>query len=84
MIIWPGIELIGCPRGTSKKCGVVQGVIYTVVDMSEENIVLQMRPEYCQRRHTNKDDDANNEKMTKKTLLLRSASQFTTSHRCFD
>ena len=57
MIIWPGIELIGCPRGTGKKRGVVQGVIYTVVDMSEDNIFLKMRPEYCQRRGAYDDDD---------------------------
>ena len=46
MSIWPGIELIGCPRGAGKTL-VVQGVIYTVVDITDEGVKLQMREEYC-------------------------------------
>ena len=46
MWIWPGIELIGCPRGSGKNL-VVQGVIYVVLEIGEETVKLQMREEYC-------------------------------------
>jgi hypothetical protein len=46
MWIWPGIHLIGCPRGSGKNL-VVQGVIYEVLEITEETVKLQMRPEYC-------------------------------------
>jgi hypothetical protein len=45
MWIWPGIELIGCPRGSGKNL-VVQGVIYKVLEIAE-TVKLQMREEYC-------------------------------------
>ena len=45
MHVWPGQELIGCPRGSGKQ-RVVQGVIYTVTAINEEGIELQMLPEY--------------------------------------
>ena len=46
MWIWPGVELIGCPRGSGKNL-VVQGVIYTVAEINEESVKLHMREEYC-------------------------------------
>ena len=46
MRIWPGIELIGCPRGSGKQL-VVQGVIYTVTGITDTHLNLKMRPEYC-------------------------------------
>jgi hypothetical protein len=54
MRIWPcaskdkldGIHLIGCPRGSGKQF-VVQGVIYCVMDITENEVELQMMPEYC-------------------------------------
>ena len=46
MRVWPGIDLIGCPRGSGKQL-VVQGVIYTVTGITETHLALQMRPEYC-------------------------------------
>ena len=48
MIIWEGIELIGCPRGSGAS-PVVQGVIYTVKEMRETNVLLEMRPEYTRK-----------------------------------
>ena len=47
MLVWVGIELIGCARGAGKHHSVVQGVIYVVVEITEANVTLQMRPEYC-------------------------------------
>ena len=46
MRIWPGIELIGCPRGSGKQL-VVQGVIYTVTGITDTHLNVQMQPEYC-------------------------------------
>ena len=46
MRIWPGMDLMGCPRGSGKQL-VVQGVIYTVTGITETHLNLQMRPEYC-------------------------------------
>ena len=46
MIIWEGIELIGCPRGSGAS-PVVQGVIYVVKRMQEASVCLEMRPEYA-------------------------------------
>ena len=46
MFIWVGIELIGCPRGSGKSL-VVQGVLYTVVDIRDKVVQLRMREEYC-------------------------------------
>ena len=45
MYIWCGIELIGCPRGSGKKLA-VQGVVYTILDIGETIVKLQMLPEY--------------------------------------
>ena len=45
MLLWPKIELIGCPRGRAKKYGVVQGVVYTLLYIGPLS-VLRMRPEY--------------------------------------
>jgi hypothetical protein len=47
MWLWPGITLIGCPRGSGKKHLVVQGVLYTVVAITEKTVKLQMCEEYC-------------------------------------
>ena len=47
MIIWPGIELIGCTRGLGKNTyGIVQGVVYTVKRVDEANLTLEMNEEY--------------------------------------
>ena len=46
MHIWPGLELIGCPRGSGKQ-RVVQGVVYTVTDMNPQSITLKMLDDYC-------------------------------------
>ena len=46
MHVWPGIELIGCPRGSGKQ-RVVQGVVYTVIDMNSQGITLKMLDDYC-------------------------------------
>ena len=45
MLIWPKMELIGCPRGRGKKYDVVQGVVYTLL-LIDRFCVLRMRPEY--------------------------------------
>ena len=45
MHIWPGLELIGCCRGSGKQ-RVVQGVVYTVTQMNQEGITLEMLQEY--------------------------------------
>ena len=45
MHVWPGLELIGCPRGSGKQL-VVQGVVYVVVSMDPEAVHLEMLPEY--------------------------------------
>ena len=47
-----GITLIGCPRGSGKQF-VVQGVLYCVMKITEEEIELQMLPDYC---HGSKDE----------------------------
>ena len=54
MFVWPGLELIGCPRGSGKQ-KVVQGVVYTVTDMDEQGIALKMLEDYC---HGQKDEEA--------------------------
>ena len=45
MLLWPKIELIGCPRGRAKKHDVIQGVVYTLLYIDSLS-VLRMRPEY--------------------------------------
>ena len=45
MLLWPQMELIGCPRGRGKKYSVVQGVVYTLL-LIDRFCVLRMRPEY--------------------------------------
>ena len=45
MLLWPKMELIGCPRGRGNKYGVVQGVVYTLI-LIDRFCVLRMRPEY--------------------------------------
>ena len=45
MLLWPKMELIGCPRGRGKKYSVVQGVVYTLL-LIDRFCVLRMRPEY--------------------------------------
>ena len=43
ILIWEGIELIGCTRGSWKaKCGVVQGVLYSVVQISDEEQTVEV------------------------------------------
>ena len=41
----PGMELVGCPRGVSPKRGVVQGIVYTVIDVGPE-VKIRINPEY--------------------------------------
>ena len=45
MYLRPGMELIGCPRGVTPRRGVVQGVVYTVVDVGPE-VKIRINPEY--------------------------------------
>ena len=45
MHVWPGLELIGCCRGSGQQ-RVVQGVVYVVVGMCQEALHLEMMPEY--------------------------------------
>ena len=52
MRVWPGITLIGCPRGSGKEL-VVQGVVYYVTNVTETHLELQMLPDYC---HGRKDE----------------------------
>ena len=49
MYLWVGLELIGCPRGSGRKQLLVQGVIYTLIGITETELKLQMHPEYCTR-----------------------------------
>ena len=58
MIIWEGIELVGCPRGTGKTCNIVQGVVYTVVKLHDSEVVLQMRSEYCAKPKKDENESA--------------------------
>ena len=41
MIIWEGIELIGCPRGTGNTCHLVQGVVSIGKGLNDSDVVLQ-------------------------------------------
>ena len=45
MLLWPQMELIGCPRGRAAKHSVVQGVVYTLLYVGALS-VLRMKPEY--------------------------------------
>ena len=45
MLLWPKMELIGCPRGRAAKHSVVQGVVYTLLYVGALS-VLRMKPEY--------------------------------------
>ena len=57
MIIWEGIELIGCPRGVGKKrCGVVQGVVYHVTHIAESKVYLEMNPEYQKQKEQEEEE----------------------------
>ena len=47
MLVWVGIELIGCPRGCGKdRYGIVQGVVYTITAITESHVALTMNTEY--------------------------------------
>ena len=46
MRVWEGIELIGCPRGSGQKLGIVQGVMYHVTTVSEDTLTVVMQTEY--------------------------------------
>ena len=47
MLVWEGIELIGCPRGSGKpKCGIVQGVLYRVTRILDDCIEVTMHERY--------------------------------------
>ena len=48
-----GIQLIGCTRGSKKEL-VVQGVVYCVMEITEDSVRLQMMPDY---RHGRKDEE---------------------------
>ena len=90
MIIWEGIELIGCPRGTGKTCNIVQGVVYIVMELSDSEVVLQMRPEYCVKKPATEDDEAPNQvkvELGEVTTLLRlthAMCYYTCQGRSFD
>ena len=43
MLLWPGIELIGCARTSSK---IVNGVIYYVTEITEEKVTVVMADEF--------------------------------------
>ena len=45
MLLWPQMELIGCPRGRAAKHSVVQGVVDTLLYVGALS-VLRMKPEY--------------------------------------
>ena len=45
MYLKPGLQLIGCPRGVVSKRGVVQGVMYTVLEVGPE-VSIRMNDEY--------------------------------------
>ena len=45
MLLWPKMELIGCPRGRAAKHSVVQGVAYTLLYVCALS-ALRMKPEY--------------------------------------
>ena len=45
MHVWPGLELIGCPRGSGKQ-RTAQGVVYVVTAIGEDALELEMLPEY--------------------------------------
>jgi hypothetical protein len=47
MVLWEGIELIGCPRGSGKpKCGIVQGVLYRVTRLLDDGVEVTMHERY--------------------------------------
>ena len=48
MYLWPGLELIGCPRGSGERL-TVQGVVDVVTAIVDGALELQMRPAYCHR-----------------------------------
>ena len=61
MLIWEGIELIGCPRGSGKPtCGIVQGVLYRVTRILDDCIEVTMHERY-QRVTAAVDDDEEDE-----------------------
>ncbi len=39
MLVWPGIDLIGCL--SASRCGIQNGVLYKVVDVTDEKIGLE-------------------------------------------
>ena len=45
MYVRLGMELSGCPRGVSTNSGVVQGAVYTVIDVSPE-VRIRINQEY--------------------------------------
>ena len=58
MIVWEGMELIGCPRGGGKdRCGIVQGVVYTITKMGDD-VTLEMNEEYKNDPDPDSDDEA--------------------------
>ena len=58
MISWCGIEFIGCPRGAGiTRCGVVQGVVYTITQIDGANVYLSMNSEYQTAPEHAEDDD---------------------------
>ena len=46
MILWPGVELIGCTRGSSSQIQVVNGVIYSVESVTATHVTLCMHEDY--------------------------------------
>ena len=53
MHVWPGLELIGCPRGSGLHAA-VQGVLYVINDITETHLQLTMHEEY---RHGADDEE---------------------------
>ena len=56
MYIWPGLELIGCSRGSGKK-DVVQGVLYVIKEITDTHVKLEMRDEYCKDPQNKTEDE---------------------------
>ena len=58
MYVWEGIELIGCPRGSGKKLGIVQGVMYEAVAISDTDLTVVMQKEYRRCPDTTQADES--------------------------
>ena len=58
MIVWDGMELIGCPRGVGNdRHGIVQGVVYHVTSIEGTHVSLVMNAEYQNSTDEDEDDE---------------------------